>query len=191
MERIYLYVPPEEYAEVKASGACWDDASKRWYTRGGPVSAALSRWLGDEGDLRDEAEFGITSDEVFVAAASVACTTCHERIEVICIYCERGIDAEMGEVMTHVTLSNIWAMDSALTAQLKRWPFFTKVEGSNSDEGYFANHCPHCGAVQEDYVLHAEPGDVFFCIPQAAPGSVELTPLAGPIRLSGDTSFGV
>ena len=70
--------------------------------------------------------------------------------------------------MTHVTLSNIWAMDSALTAQLERWPFFKKAEGSNSDEGYFANHCP-----------------------QAEPGSVELTPLVGPIRLSGDTSFGV
>ncbi|MGO8855485.1 MAG: hypothetical protein ACLQO1_07215 [Steroidobacteraceae bacterium] len=51
--------------------------------------------------------------------------------------------------------------------------------------GYFANQ------VQEDYLLHAEPGDVFFCIPQAEPGSVELTPLVGPIRLSGDTSFGV
>ncbi len=31
MERIHLYVPPEEYAQVKASGAFWDDESKRWY----------------------------------------------------------------------------------------------------------------------------------------------------------------
>jgi len=191
MERIYLYVPPEEYAEVKASGACWDDASKRWYTRGDPVSAALSRWLGDEGDLRDEAEFGVTCDAAFVAAARVACTTCRERIEVICIYCDSGTDEETGEVMTQVTLSNIWAMNGALSAQLARWPFLKKAVGSNSGDGCFANHCPHCGGVQEDYLLHAEPGDVFFCIPQAEPGSVQLTPLAGPIRLSGDTSFGV
>jgi hypothetical protein len=31
MDRIYLYVSPEEYPEVKASGASWDDASKSWY----------------------------------------------------------------------------------------------------------------------------------------------------------------
>jgi hypothetical protein len=30
MDRIYLYVSPEEYPEVKASGASWDDASKSW-----------------------------------------------------------------------------------------------------------------------------------------------------------------
>jgi hypothetical protein len=42
MERIFLYVPPEEYAEVKASGACWDDDSKRWYIRSdmGPAKVA-------------------------------------------------------------------------------------------------------------------------------------------------------
>jgi hypothetical protein len=30
-----------------------------------------------------------------------------------------------------------------------------------SEEGYFANHCPHCGALQEDYLLHAEPVTYF------------------------------
>jgi len=63
MERIYLYVPPEEYAEVNASGACWDDHSKRWYVHQDGVSAALSRWLGDG----DDAQFGIDSEEAFVA----------------------------------------------------------------------------------------------------------------------------
>jgi hypothetical protein len=42
--RIYLFVPPEEYAEVEALDACWDDASKRWYIDGGGASAAYSRW---------------------------------------------------------------------------------------------------------------------------------------------------
>jgi len=65
MERIYLYVPPEEYAEVKASGACWDDASKRWYVDRDMVSATLSRWLGDG----DDAQCGIESEEAFIAAA--------------------------------------------------------------------------------------------------------------------------
>jgi len=191
VNRIYLYVPPEEYAEAKASGACWDDASKRWYTPRDRVSPKLSRWLGDEEDPGDESEFGITSDEAFVASAQTLCVNCHERMEVICIYGESGTDTEMDEPITQFTVSNIWDMDSALAAQLARWPLFRNGAGANSDEGYFANHCPHCGAMQEDYLLHSEPGDVFFCIPRAEPGSVQLTPLVGRVRVSGDCSFGV
>ena len=46
MERIYLYVPREEYAEVKASGARWDDHSKRWYVDRAMVSAADANRIG-------------------------------------------------------------------------------------------------------------------------------------------------
>jgi hypothetical protein len=45
--------------------------------------------------------------------------------------------------------------------------------------------------MQEDYLLHAEPGDVFFCIPLPEPGSIEFTPLSGRIQVSGDCGFGV
>ena len=45
--------------------------------------------------------------------------------------------------------------------------------------------------MQEDYLLHAEPGDVFFGISRAEPGSIEFTPLAGRIQLSGDYGFGI
>jgi hypothetical protein len=45
--------------------------------------------------------------------------------------------------------------------------------------------------MQEDYLLHAEPGDVFFGISRAEPGSIEFTPLVGRIQLSGDCSFEV
>ena len=191
MNRIYLYVPPEEYAEVKAAGACWDDASKRWYTPRDQVSANLSRWLGDEENPRSEAEFAITSDEAFVASAQTLCVNCHERMEVICIYGESGVDSEMGEPITRFTVSNIWTMDDALTAQLARWPSFRNGGGANSEDRYFANHCPHCGAMQEDYLLHSEPDDVFFSIPLAESGAVQLTPLVGRVRVSGDCSFGV
>jgi hypothetical protein len=50
MERIYLSVSPEEYPEVKASGACWDDASKSWYIGQGMAPAMFSRWLEEEQD---------------------------------------------------------------------------------------------------------------------------------------------
>jgi len=57
------------------------------------------------------------------------------------------------------TLSNISSMVGALAATLERRRFYSTATGS--EDGYFANHCP-CGAMQEDYLLHAEPGDVFF-----------------------------
>jgi uncharacterized protein DUF5710 len=184
MERIYLYVPPEEYAEVKASGGCWDDHSKRWYVPQDGVSAALSRWLGDG----DDAQFGIESEEAFIAAAQVACSNCREKIEVICIHCYSGIDLESGNALEFFTLSNISSMDSALAATLERWRFYRTA--TEPEDGYFANHCPYCGAVQEDYLLHSEPGDVFFCIAEAEPRSIEFTVVEGRIRVSGDCGFG-
>jgi hypothetical protein len=186
MEPIYLYVPPEEYAEVEALGARWDDLSKRWYIHRGMATATFSPWMGEE---EDEAEFSITSDAAMVASARAPCLQCREPIEVICIYCESGTDTSIGEPMTQITLSNVWAMDGALASQLEPWPFFRMAIGAGLGEGYFANHCPHCDAMQEDYLLHAEPGDVFFDIPRAEPGAVELTPLTGRIQLSGDYGF--
>jgi hypothetical protein len=47
-------------------------------------------------------------------------------------------------------------------------------------------HCVHCGAVQEDYLLHSEPGDVFFDIAPERAGPVEFTAFEGQVRLSGD-----
>jgi hypothetical protein len=188
MERRYLYVPPEEYAEVKASGASWDDNSKSWYVAKDRAPMTFSRWLGDEAG---DAEFGITSDDARVASVRVACSQCHETIEVICICCYSGTDSDSGEPLTEFTLSNIWAMDGALSRQLERWRSFKKGVGAGPGEDYFANHCPHCDAMQEDYLLHAEPGDVFFGIAHTELRTVEFTPLVGRIQLSGDYSFEV
>lgn len=187
MERIYLFVPPEEFAEVEALGARWDDASKRWYIDGDGASAAYSRWLGDE----EEPGFGIASEEAFVASAQTSCVRCRKSIEVICIYCESGTDCELGEPLRQITVSNVWTMDSALAAQIARWRFYGRGLGSSAEEGCFTNHCPHCGAAQEDYLLHAEPGDVFFGLSRGEPAPVEFTPLEGRIEVSGDYAFEV
>jgi hypothetical protein len=182
MERVYLRVSPEEYSEVKALGAHWDDASKSWYIATDAARAAFARWLG-EGD--DETEFNITSDEALVAHTQTLCAKCRESIDVICIYCESGVDVEMGDQIVQFTVSNIWAMDVALVKQLERWPCYRKVTG----EDHFANHCPSCGWTQEDYLLHSEPGDVFFGIAPDRPGPVEFTPLEGQVQMSGDYSL--
>jgi hypothetical protein len=180
MDRTYLYVPPEEYAEVKALGAHWNDRSKCWYVRCGESLAEFSQWLADDGT--DE-EFAITSDQAHVAATSVSCWKCHAKIEVICIYCESGSVSD--EPLERFTVSEVWAMDDTLTRQLEPWSFFRYVE----QEGHFANHCPHCAEQQKDMYLHSEPDQPFFSIPRAAPGSIRLTPLVGRVQLSGDESF--
>jgi len=93
--------------------------------------------------------------------------------------------------MMQFTLSNVWAMDSALAIQLERWHVFKgKNTGVGSEEGYFANHCPHCGVLQEVIFLHSEPGDVFFGLSARGAGPMEFT-RCGRIQVSGDCSFWV
>ena len=150
--------------------------------------AAFSRWLAQE---QDDAPFGIMSEEAFVASARNPCVSCGRDIEVICIYCKSGVDTEMGDPLVDFTVSNIWAIDGVLAKQIQRWPCFRQGAGEDSEEGNFANHCPHCGAIQEDYLLHSEPEDVFFGVAMDTPGAVTFTPLEGRVYLSGDYGFSV
>ena len=184
-DRIYLDVPPEEYSEVKTAGAAWDERSKAWFMAGNVPSVVFSRWL--EG-TQSEAQYSITSNEAYVASAQTACLYCREMIEVICIQCQSGTDTESGDLMPRFTVSNIWAMDVALAAQLEVWPHFKPIDlrGEPSD---YANHCPQCGAPQEDYLLHDEPGDVFFGLSEARPPGIEFMPLAGLVQLSADYTY--
>ena len=182
MDRTYLYVPPEEKAEVAALGALWDAKSMCWYIGSDEDPAKFSKWL-PEGE--DDEDFSITSTQAYVASTSISCWKCHSKIEVICIYCESGSASD--EPLTQFSVSGIWAMDDALARQLEPWPFFKPVD----QESYFANHCAHCGALQEDLYLHSEPDQPFFSIPRAPPGSIKLTPLVGRVQLSGDESFEV
>lgn len=188
MARIYLVVAPEEYPEVQASGGCWDDASKRWYIGDGMEPTRFSRWLGQE---EGEAPFGIVSEEAFVAAARSPCVRCGNVIEVVCFYCKSGVDTEMDAPIADFTVFNIWAVDGVLAKSVERWPHYRQRVGEDAAEGVFANHCPHCGAMQEDYLLHSEPGDVFFGLAMDAPGAVEFTALEGQVCLSGDYGFGM
>ena len=45
--------------------------------------------------------------------------------------------------------------------------------------------------MQEDYLLHSEPGDVFFGLAMGTPGAVDFTALQGRVCLSGDYGFGM
>ena len=188
-DRLYLEVPEADEAEAQALGARRDEKSGRWYIGFGRSDEDFSRWLPEESRTDEDEEFTITSEEAYVAAATAPCQNCRAPIEVICIYCAGG--TVMGEPLTEFTVSSIRAIDGALAAQLAPWPAFREVSDHTDDESYFANHCPRCGALQEDLYLHSEPDQPFFCIPRAEPGAVRLTPLEGRVKLSGDESFEV
>jgi hypothetical protein len=187
MDRIYLFVSPEEYPEVQVSGACWDGASKSWYIGEDMEPSRFSRWLEEE---EGEAPFGIVSEEAFVASSRAACLSCGIEIEVVCIYCKSGVDTETGNPIADFTVFNIWAMDGVL-AKLERRPCFRQEVGEDTEARLFANYCPHCDAMQEDYLLHSEPGDVFFGLSISSTGAVEFTAVEGQVCLSGDYGFGV
>lgn len=140
-------------------------------------------------DLELQGPFEIVSADAYVASTEVACWKCAHDIEVICIYCESGVDVD--EPMTCFTVSTIWSMDAALAYQLQPWPHFKKGPGPALQCGYFANHCPRCGALQEDMHLHDEPDNPFFSIPHAPPGMLRLTPLVGQIQLNGCCRFSI
>lgn len=182
MDRTYLFVPPEDKAEAQAAGAQWDERLKCWYVETAEDPARFARWLGD----RDES-LTITSDHAFVAATTVACSGCGRPIEVICIHCESGSVSD--EPLNRFTVADVLAVDESLARQLAAWPGFRPIAGAGPDGSRFANHCPHCAAEQDDRDLHGEPGDPFFDIPQAAPGSIRLSPLTGRVRLRGDEHF--
>jgi len=185
MERTYLFVPPEENAEVEALGARRDAASKCWYIGPDEDRSRFSKWL-PEYDEEDEERLAISSEHAYVASATVPCWKCRTPVEVICIYCESGNISD--EPLTRFVINHISAMDANLAVQLERWRGFRR--GPTAEDERFENHCQRCGAPQEGSCLDSEPGDPFFDIPHAPPGAIKLTPLAGRIWLSGDVSFG-
>jgi hypothetical protein len=122
--------------------------------------------------------------EAYVAAATTVCHRCHSAIEIICIHCESGTVG--AEPLNGFTVSDVWAINDSLPRQNGRWPNYRKGTFQKAEDGYFANHCPNCGTPQDDMYLHSEPDEIFFDTPGAVPGTIELTPVAGSIQLSGD-----
>ena len=180
MDRIYLLVPPEEYAEAENAGASWDEESKRWYVDEA-ASHRVPQWLAPD----DADRFNLFSSALYVARAELNCHDCGSPMEVICLYCRSATDLELELELGDLTVSNLTDVEASLQRSLDRWPCYRRDDPG----GPYANHCPRCGAVTEDYQLHPEPGDVFFDLRLDRAGEVSFTPLEGQAHLLGDFSF--
>jgi hypothetical protein len=181
MNRIDLFVSPEDYPQVRALGACWDQRSKCWYVDSAISDGRFAAWLSDVAteDVQGS-DFIVESVEAFVARAQTDCCRCRRCIEVVCLYCRHGTVS--GEPLQAFRVQRVWAVDDALRRQLQRWPGY-RIDAS---ESLYLNHCSHCGAVQDDADLHDEPGQPFHELCGEIPHGVLLDPLRGPVRLSGD-----
>lgn len=120
-------------------------------------------------------------------------------------WCESGLQDEL--IMEHFDHE---------TAHARRWysasqfSFVSNIETINSsalrllqnlsqsykkgysrtlNQSYYANHCPHCGRLQGDFMLHCEPGAAFFPVSIEHARQIKLYPIKQPIFLSGNTSI--
>lgn len=186
MSRTYLYVPFEERDQVQALGAQWDSDGKCWYIDSALDPAPFNRWL-DSVPQGAERPYSIVSNHAYLVAARIRCWKCHAGVRVFCIYCESGhID---GELYEEFTVSNIVAVDENLRRQLESLPDFRFGQARVAGGRYLVNHCRRCGTQQADYYLHCEPSGVFFSLKDAGQGALELIPLVGRVRLTGDEGF--
>jgi len=184
VEKILLYVPVEEAEEAQSAGARHDPGCKCWYIEPDQERPRFRRWL--RRGLEAEA-FTILSDEAYVAVARTPCWRCGTPTEVVCIYCISG--EVNGEPCREFTVSNVTAIEPSLRRQLSQWPTFHVAHHHSPGQRYFANHCEHCGACQDDDSLHGEPGAVFFAPRHLPPNALHLVPVKGQARLSGDEGF--
>jgi hypothetical protein len=120
MHRTYLYVPPEEHAEVEALGGQWDLAKKCWYVDGAP-SSSLARWSS----IAEEDEYSVISNDAYVASTRIPCPHCGQETEVIGVHCLSG--TVLDEPLERFTVSDIRAIDEVLLQELKRWPHFRRA----------------------------------------------------------------
>jgi hypothetical protein len=190
MDRTDLFVSPEEYAEVRALGACWDAAAACWYLDAAMDPRGFARWLPGRGAASDAGSgeregFTIRSNQAYVVSASGTCCRCRRQIEVLAIYCRRGTASR--ERLEQFTTQAIRAMAPALRRQLERWPCFR----FDAEQGCYASHCPHCGAPQDEAALHDEPDQPLFNIDPADTRTFRLVPLSGTVRFSADYSVDV
>jgi len=184
MNRIDLFVAPEDYPQVKALGASWDRYAKCWFIDAKAPDARFAAWLPTPRAADEDAVDGfvIESSEAFVAHARTDCRRCRRTIEVVCLYFRQGTVS--GEPLEGFRVQCLWACDDALRRQLQRWPGYRM----DDREGMYLNHCLHCGARQDECDLHEEPGQPFHDLCREVPAEIRLEALEGRVRLSGDYS---
>ena len=146
-----LAVPFEEKDRAKALGARWDPGSRTWYAPPGRDLTPFARWLRSTvaeavGDL-------VRAD---VVAIPTVCWRCHLPIKALVgvLVCLAGRGA--GLIWFDDVSTMLFQLDhAALAAQEAIGPVAFRRTRVRPD-GYLANSCVGCGAVQGSFPLRQE-----------------------------------
>ena len=186
--REYLYVPFEEYRQLKTRGAHWDSKRKAWYLKPAQERAQFKRWLGEASATNSDKEnsYAIESSTAQVLIAKTQCWKCAAEIPVICLQCRTGkID---GAAYKDFTVSNITSMNEVLQKQLHAWKNYRLSHSLEVGFETYLNHCPKCGQEQIDFLLHCEPAGPFFNTQDPA-NKITIRKLKGKVRINGEEGF--
>lgn len=140
--------------------------------------------------LWEKSRYLIESDDAYIATTMIDCWECEKEIPVIALCAkEATIEGEKHKDKSEIIrMSEITAMDR-YTAHLfaGAFPDFRPYLNEEGELVEYANHCPHCGLVYEDEVLHDN--SEFLMLAQASPGSIAYVKIPGRIRLDGNEGF--
>ena len=127
----------------------------------------------------------VHSESYFVAYSVVACERCSLATGVVCVGVTAGhqrlIDDEWIAIDSPALLFQVEYLDSAVVLVLQQLsPKFCIAAAGTGWGEYWLNHCQHCGAPQDDYWLHCEPGAAFLPVDSTDTGRMDLVAVHEP-----------
>lgn len=188
---IKIKVLPGSEDRPRALGALWDEKEQTWFIPDIKRPEAFKEWLetGTSGF--------IIKTPFYIAMNTTRCCRCDTPTPVLSLASEHylvpdhtaGADKTWSEVKEFTFFPFLRYVDDDFKALLRVvFPYFKSFEGQGRKEAYWANHCIHCGAVQEDDRLHTVPGVAFFPLTEAACRSISLVLIAPRFDLKIDAS---
>lgn len=148
-----LAVPFEEKDRAKALGARWDPARRTWYAPPGRDLKPFARWLGTADREAPAVGEAVPAD---VVALPTVCWRCHRPIKALVGALVRLPGRHAGFVWFDEVSTAFRQLDHATLAVHEAVGRVAFRRTRLRPEGYLANSCVGCGAVQGSFPLHQE-----------------------------------
>lgn len=212
-QKVYLDVSYQDKDQVKALGALWSPAEKRWYVSQETDLTPFQNWLPQaEGDIPSQVQSATTTeseqasitDEPFnikaitpfyLLTAVETCKQCQQETKVVAIASE-GIEEHGESQQGFVRFNFVEHLPDRLTqfiqhhfAQYQLTAISDRASGQLIN--CYSNHCQHCNAVISDSVLHSEPSHAFYPITPQEAKKIEKLELksSGKVKLTAATAY--
>ena len=154
-------------------------------------------------DIDADSGINFRSDGYWVARTVGMCLHCRGETRLVALMLPPGHesrstsdeDVQAGEdssmhddswerVPRHALLFYIEFLPDAVRQRLQVLAPTYRFANSPATQGsYWANHCEHCGGLQEDHELFCEPEGAFLPVSPAAAAAIELLPVPEALRV--------